>query len=147
MSADWLDEQHERMKKQSWFRPDTKYGRPQAEKELKGKHAGFFVVRISSQAGHYAISAVRKNGTIDHMLILPSYAGAESKSPGKTQYRLGTYSKDLFNTIPKLIAYYIAHPYYENERLVGIVVPEDQAGGFYFDVKPVDTEQYLEVPE
>lgn len=137
MSHEWLDTQYEKMKKQKWFHWDPKYGRAEAEDELRKRSIGEFVVRISSQPGHYAISVVRKNKQVDHMLILPSYAGAESNSPGKTQYRIGTYSTDLFNTVPKLIAYYIAHPYYGDERLVGIVTPEEQPGGFYFDVKPV----------
>lgn len=28
-------------------------------------------------------------------------------APGRTQYRIGTYSKLVFNTVPKLVAYYI----------------------------------------
>lgn len=154
VSADWLDDQYEKLKKQPWFRPKP-YNRKDAEDELAHKPLGSFVVRVSSQEGHYAVSFVRKNGT-DHMLILPSYvracvtlattdgfkddfkdgiseddeqrttvatphtfwlgttfisflsqAGVDSASPGKTQYRIGTYSTDLFNTVPKLVAYYI----------------------------------------
>lgn len=61
--------------------------------------------------GHYAISAVRPKGTIVSMLILPSYAGPESIAPGRTQYRLGTHSRDLFNTVPKLLMYYTGGSY------------------------------------
>jgi hypothetical protein len=63
---------------------------------------------LNIAAGHYAISAIQHKG-MDHMLILPSYAGPDSSAPGSTRYRLGTYSRDLFNTVPKLIAYYIDH--------------------------------------
>lgn len=34
---------------------------------------------------------------------------------------------------------YVAHPFFENERLIGMVKPEEQSGGFtYFDVEPVE---------
>lgn len=92
---------------QPWFRGDEKYARDDATKELRSKPPGTFVVRVSrSEPGHYAISAVRPKGSIVSMLILPSYAGPESIAPGRTQYRLGTHSRDLFNTVPKLLMYY-----------------------------------------
>lgn len=59
------------------------------------------------QIGHYAISVTQPKG-MDHMLILPTFAD-DPAAPGLTRYRLGTHSRDLFNTIPKLIAYYIDH--------------------------------------
>lgn len=85
-------------------------------------------------------------------------AGKDSSAPGNTRYRLGTYSKMLFNTVPKLVAYYngakphlstfctgstryahnttsAAHPYIDKHILVGDVVPEEQAGG-YLEVTP-----------
>eukprot|EP00730_Choanoeca_flexa_P004517 TRINITY_DN11719_c0_g2_i3.p1 TRINITY_DN11719_c0_g2~~TRINITY_DN11719_c0_g2_i3.p1 ORF type:complete len:189 (+),score=67.13 TRINITY_DN11719_c0_g2_i3:60-626(+) len=136
VQPDWLDEQYSMMTAQQWFRKKP-FGRKEAEDELKGKPVGSFLVRVSSQDGNYAISVVRPGPSVEHMLVLPSYAGPNSTAPGKTQYRIGTYSTDLFNTIPKLIAYYIAHPYYQQEKLIGLVMPEEQDGGFYFDVKPV----------
>jgi hypothetical protein len=74
VSADWLDDQYERLKKQPWFRPKP-YNRKDAEDELSHQPLGSFVVRVSSQEGHYAVSFTRKSG-IDHMLILPSYVRA-----------------------------------------------------------------------
>eukprot|EP00045_Choanoeca_perplexa_P003870 m.34058 g.34058 ORF g.34058 m.34058 type:complete len:189 (-) comp12271_c0_seq2:1291-1857(-) len=136
VQPDWLDEQYTMLTTQPWFRKKG-FGRTQAEAELADKPIGSFLVRVSSQEGNYAISVVRPGPNVEHMLVLPSYAGPNSTAPGKTQYRIGTYSTDLFNTIPKLIAYYIAHPYYQQEKLVGLVVPEEQDGGFYFDVKPL----------
>jgi len=81
--------------------------REQSVQELGDKPGGSFLVRVSSQPGRYAISVVQRGGNIEHMLILPSYAGPQSAAPGKTQYRIGTYSKLVFNTVPKLVAYYI----------------------------------------
>ena len=115
------------MTTQPWFRKKG-YGRVEAETELKDKPVGSFLLRVSSQEGNYAISVVRPGPKVEHMLVLPSYAGPSSAAPGKTQYRIGTYSSDLFNTMPKLVAYYIAHPYYQDEKLVGLVVPEEQVG-------------------
>eukprot|EP00056_Hartaetosiga_gracilis_P020014 m.17151 g.17151 ORF g.17151 m.17151 type:complete len:192 (+) comp8103_c0_seq1:64-639(+) len=132
----WLDAQVELLKKQPWFKASP-FGRREAEKELKDKPKGAFLVRVSSQKGHYAVSVKRKSGEVDHMLVLPSWAGAESNAPGQTQYRIGTYTTDLFNTIPKLVAFYIGHPFYDDERLIGIVESEDQDGGFYLDVEPI----------
>ncbi len=80
-----------------------------------------------------------------------------SGAPGNTRYRLGTYSKDRFNTVPKLVAYYIgtagsapnphawlachvvnsnlprspAHPYIGRHFLMGEVIPENQNGGAF----------------
>lgn len=73
---------------------------------------------------------VQEGKHFDHMLILPSYAGNDSGAPGNTRYRLGTYSRLLFNTVPKLVAYYIGHPYINTSRLKGEVVPEEQEGGY-----------------
>ena len=96
------------------------------------KAAGSFVTRVSqSQPGHFALSVVQEGKHFDHMLILPSYAGNDSGAPGNTRYRLGTYSRLLFNTVPKLVAYYIGHPYINTSRLIGEVVPEAQEGGKY----------------
>jgi hypothetical protein len=36
----------------------------------------------------------------------------------------------LFNTVPKLVAYYIGHPYINTSRLVGACVEEQQEGGY-----------------
>eukprot|EP00055_Hartaetosiga_balthica_P013722 m.71544 g.71544 ORF g.71544 m.71544 type:complete len:192 (-) comp8354_c0_seq1:2397-2972(-) len=132
----WLDAQEQLLLKQPWFRPSP-FGRKQSDSELKGKPKGAFLVRASSQKGHYAVSVKRKSGVVDHMLVLPSWAGNDSDAPGQTQYRIGTYTTDLFNTIPKLIAFYIGHPFFDDERLIGIVQSEDQDGGFYIDVQPV----------
>jgi hypothetical protein len=125
VQPDWLDEQYAMMTTQAWFRKKG-FGRAEAEAELSDKPIGSFLLRVSSQDGNYAISVVRPGPKVEHMLVLPSYAGPSSTAPGKTQYRIGTYSTDLFNTMPKLVAYYIAHPYYEQEKLVGLVMPEEQ---------------------
>lgn len=93
----------------------------------------------STCTGHYAISAVTYDKTLDHMLILPSWVSAiqcctaraltirqapkESNAPGQTQYRLGTMSKTVFNTVPKMIAYYIGTSLFLNpspEQVQGI---------------------------
>lgn len=85
-----------------------------SQSEPGRSNSSFFVVARNcppSQLmfpGHYAISSIQHKG-MDHMLILPSYAGPDSTAPGCTRYRLGTYSRDLFNTVPKLIAFYIDH--------------------------------------
>eukprot|EP00049_Salpingoeca_infusionum_P011635 m.203115 g.203115 ORF g.203115 m.203115 type:complete len:196 (+) comp14987_c1_seq1:80-667(+) len=134
VSDDWLTSQHQLLSSQPWFR-SSPYGRQSADSELAGKPVGSFVVRVSSQQGNYAVSVVRDSGKVDHMLVLPSWAGSDSTAPGQTQYRIGTYSTNLFNTIPKLVAYYIAHPFYNNERLLGFVMPESQDGGLYLDVR------------
>lgn len=133
VEMDWLSEQWDLLKDQPWFRGHMH--RQEAIEELQPTRAGTFVVRVSSEPGHYAISTKQDNGNIEHMLILPSWAGYDTNAPGNTRYRLGTYSKLLFNTVPKLIAYYIAHPYIEHHRLVGEVLPEKQNGG-YLDVAP-----------
>mmetsp|Transcript_897 Transcript_897/g.2659 ORF Transcript_897/g.2659 Transcript_897/m.2659 type:complete len:431 (+) Transcript_897:211-1503(+) len=133
VQQDWLSEQWDLLSAQPWFRGFQT--REDASHELREKPPGTFVVRVSSsETGHYAISAIQHSG-MDHMLILPSYAGPNSTAPGSTRYRLGTYSKDLFNTVPKLIAYYIDHEYIDVRRLQGEVVEEDQPGG-YMDVNP-----------
>eukprot|EP00037_Helgoeca_nana_P002128 m.31959 g.31959 ORF g.31959 m.31959 type:complete len:221 (-) comp12382_c0_seq1:114-776(-) len=134
VDQDWLSEQWDLMAEQPWFRGDMK--RDTAKKELQKKSVGSFVVRVSqSEPGHFALSVVQEGAKLDHMLVLPSFAGHDSTAPGKTQYRLGTYSKFLFNTIPKLCAYYIGHPYIGNSRLLGQVVPEKQEGG-YLSITP-----------
>ena len=48
---------------------------------------------------------------------------------------MGTYSRLLFNTIPKLCAYYIGHPYINDCYMRGEVAPEKQEGG-YMTVEP-----------
>eukprot|EP00041_Stephanoeca_diplocostata_P020497 m.460408 g.460408 ORF g.460408 m.460408 type:complete len:200 (+) comp21594_c0_seq3:132-731(+) len=129
VDQDWLSDQWELMAEQPWFRGDM--SRESSKKELKSRPVGSFVVRVSqSEPGHFALSVVQEGGQLDHMLILPSFAGHDSTAPGKTQYRLGTYSKLLFNTIPKLCAYYIGHTYIGNSRLRGEVKPETQEGGY-----------------
>ncbi|EGD78356.1 hypothetical protein PTSG_09422 [Salpingoeca rosetta] len=137
VSPSWLNNQQSLLKKQPWFRA-APYGRREAVDELQAAPVGTFVVRPSSDTGKYAISVKRKNGNVDHMLILPSWGGPDSTAPGQTQYRIGTYSSALFNTVPKLIAYYVVHPYFDDEMLAGIVLPEEQEGGYnYMDVCPV----------
>jgi len=115
-------------------------------------------VRVSqSQPGHYAISAIQHNNHFDHMLILPSQAhGGDVNAPGNTRYRLGTTTREMFNTVPKLIAYYIDRPYIDVRRLQGTVVPEQAGRGGYEEVNPhapqwlkgaisrVDAEAFLE---
>lgn len=134
VQPDWLSEQWDLLAEQPWFRGFMQ--RDDAMAELRTKSPGSFVVRVSnSEPGHYAISAVQFNSQMDHMLILPSYAGENTNAPGATRYRLGTYSKLLFNTVPKLIAYYIDHEYIDVRRLQGEVVAENQVGG-YMDVNP-----------
>lgn len=134
ISPDWLTEQWNMMQAQSWFKGFL--SREEACTLLDGQRPGTFVVRVSvSQPGHYAISVVQPKNHFEHMLILPSFAGKDSSAPGNTRYRLGTYSKMLFNTVPKLVAYYNAHPYIDKHVLVGDVVPEEQAGG-YLEVTP-----------
>jgi len=144
VDQDWLSDQWGLMAEQAWFRGDMR--RDAAKKELHKRPVGSFVVRVSqSEPGHFALSVVQEGGKLDHMLVLPSFAGKDSSAPGKTQYRLGTYSKLLFNTIPKLCAYYIGHPYIGNSRLHGEVIPEKQEGG-YLSVAPntddLDAEDY-----
>ena len=81
---------------------------------LKGTPSGSFLVReSSSQVGQFALSVVTnrrvaKEG-LEHLLIIPSFAGTGSTAPGNTRYRLGTNNHAMFNTIAKLIAYYIGH--------------------------------------
>eukprot|EP00053_Salpingoeca_punica_P007697 m.70020 g.70020 ORF g.70020 m.70020 type:complete len:239 (-) comp14283_c1_seq1:1388-2104(-) len=128
MEEDWLSEQWDLLKNQPWFRGHMK--RADAVDELQGRPAGSFLVRVSSEPGHYAISVIQDNGRIEHMLILSSYAGEGTNAPGDTRYRLGTYSTYYFNTVPKLIAYYIANPYIEHHKLRGVVQPEQQDGGY-----------------
>ena len=86
-------------------------------------------MRVSvSEPGHYAISCIQHGNDFDHMLILPSRAADTGTSaPGGTRYRLGTYTKELFNTVPKLVAYYIDHAYIDKRRLQGHVRPEGSA--------------------
>jgi hypothetical protein len=136
VDPDWLADQWDLLSEQKWFRGFQ--GRQEAKDELAGKPPGSFITRVSaSQPGHFALSVIQKNGHFDHMLILPSYAGKEAGAPGNTRYRLGTYSRLLFNTIPKLVAYYIGHPYIDDLHLNGDVAPEKQEGG-YMMVDPDD---------
>jgi len=136
VEPDWLNDQWDMLSEQPWFRGFQ--GRDEAKTELNGMPAGSFIVRVSqSQPGHYAISVIQDKKHYDHMLILPSQVDASSGAPGNTRYRLGTYSRLLFNTIPKLCAYYIGHPYIKESRLKGEVVPEKQEGG-YMMVEPDD---------
>lgn len=130
LEDDWLTEQWSLLERQPWFR--GKQQREEAEAELLGQSPGSFVVRVSTtEPGHYAISTVQFRGQMDHQLILPSRAGSNGEAaPGNTRYRLGTYSKELFNTIPKLCAYYIDRPYIDVRRLQGTVVSESQPGGY-----------------
>eukprot|EP00035_Acanthoeca_spectabilis_P004255 m.101294 g.101294 ORF g.101294 m.101294 type:complete len:1152 (+) comp12506_c0_seq2:67-3522(+) len=127
-SADWLTHQWDLLQQQQWFRGF--YKRKDAESELRKSPQGSFIVRVSeSQPGRYAISAIQ-GGAIQHLLVIPSYAGNDPNAPGGTRYRLGETSRILFNTVPKLCAYYIAHPYHKHFKLSGHVQPEQQAGGF-----------------
>jgi len=138
VNPDWLEEQWKLLSDQPWFRGDPKYRREDADAELLPQNPGTFVVRVSfSQPGHYAISAKSKKGHVHSMLILPSWAGPNSDAPGRTVYRLGSTSKLIFNTIVKLVKYYSEHNYYECDRLVGEIRPENQKGG-YLMVKPGD---------
>jgi len=134
VQPDWLSEQWDLLAEQPWFRGFMQ--REDAVAELRNQPHGHFVVRVSnSEPGHYAISGIQHKG-MDHMLILPSAAGnGGAHAPGNTRYRLGTMSKLLFNTVPKLIAYYIDHEYIDVRRLQGSVVQENQVGG-YMDVNP-----------
>ncbi|EGD74060.1 hypothetical protein PTSG_05752 [Salpingoeca rosetta] len=131
VNPEWLEEQWKLLSVQPWFRGAQSYTRHDATTELAQAEPGTFVVRISqSQPGHYAISAKTTANKIVSMLILPSWAGADSTAPGHTQYRLGTASTLLFNTVPRLIKYYTENNYYMGERLKGEVVPEQQEGGY-----------------
>jgi|ERR1719272_70185 len=129
VQPDWLKDQWDLLSNQPWFTGFQ--SRAEAKQKLDVSPAGSFVTRVSqSQPGHFALSVVQEGKHFDHMLILPSYAGNDSGAPGNTRYRLGTYSRLLFNTVPKLVAYYIGHPYINTSRLIGEVVPEAQEGGY-----------------
>eukprot|EP00055_Hartaetosiga_balthica_P018783 m.135356 g.135356 ORF g.135356 m.135356 type:complete len:225 (-) comp9941_c0_seq1:136-810(-) len=131
VNPDWLEEQWKLLAVQPWFRGDETYNREDATRELSKTDPGSFVVRVSiSQPGHYAISTKTKAGKIVSMLILPSWAGPNSNAPGQTQYRLGSTSKLLFNTVPKLIQYFCENNYYRGDSLKGDVIPEKQEGGY-----------------
>eukprot|EP00039_Didymoeca_costata_P016630 m.300660 g.300660 ORF g.300660 m.300660 type:complete len:1171 (+) comp16422_c0_seq10:196-3708(+) len=122
----WLMEQWTQLQTQPWFRGFAT--RDAAIKELKRKDPGCFIVRVSeSEPGHYAIS-VRQAERVEHFLILPTYAGDKSVS-GSTRYRLGKNSRLLFNSVPKLIGFYIGHPLVtpsgERFTLVGDIVMND----------------------
>jgi len=135
VEPDWLSEQWDMLSDQPWFRGFQ--NRDECEQELNAYPPGGFVVRVSvSEPGHYAISCIQHGNDFDHMLILPSRAADTGTSaPGGTRYRLGTYTKELFNTVPKLVAYYIDHAYIDKRRLQGHVRPETQVGG-YVEVNP-----------
>eukprot|EP00056_Hartaetosiga_gracilis_P016139 m.4046 g.4046 ORF g.4046 m.4046 type:complete len:227 (-) comp3791_c0_seq1:50-730(-) len=131
VNPDWLEEQWKLLAIQPWFRGNEGYQRQDATKELRDADPGTFVVRVSvSQPGHYAISTKTRSGKIVSMLILPSWAGPDSNAPGQTQYRLGSTSKLLFNTVPKLIQYFSENNYYRGDSLKGEVIPEKQEGGY-----------------
>lgn len=145
MNDEWIEQQHDKLSKQPWYKGDI--GRKDALTVLKGKQDGAFLVRASqSQPGTYACSLVDK-GKVDHMLLLPSYAGAEAEAPGATYYRFGTKTKRLFNTVPKLIAYYIGHELDGTKlKLQGEVHAESQAGGFLASTAEEDNEgAYMEM--
>eukprot|EP00729_Bicosta_minor_P013200 gene13200-1318_t len=108
LEPDWLEAQWDKLKTQPWFAGDM--NRVGAIEQLKDQDNGHFV---SSKEGHFALSVVTnrrgsKDG-LEHLLIMPSFAGKDSNAPGNTRYRLGTGNHCLFNTIAKLIAYYIGH--------------------------------------
>mmetsp|Transcript_16675 Transcript_16675/g.49035 ORF Transcript_16675/g.49035 Transcript_16675/m.49035 type:complete len:1171 (+) Transcript_16675:59-3571(+) len=127
-SMEWLTHQWDLLAQQEWFRGFC--SRKDAESELRKMPSGAFVVRVSeSKPGRYAIS-VLQGGVVQHLLVIPSYAGNDPNAPGGTRYRLGETSRILFNTVPKLCAYYIARPYHRLFRLRGHVKAEQQAGGF-----------------
>lgn len=114
LESDWLEVQWGKLSCQPWFAGDA--SRDQAKELLKGKPAGSFVVRQSSKAGHFAVTMVtavgykaRTDTGFESLLILPSRAKKDSGAPGNTQYRLGTQNPCLFNTVVKLIEYYIGH--------------------------------------
>jgi len=128
----WLSEQWVMLEQQPWFRGFV--DRHKSQDELRTAPIGTFVVRVSeSQPGHYAITTVQERVGIKHILVLPSYAGRDPTAPGATRYRLGKASRKLFNTVPKLIAYYISKPYHMDNLVVhqlkGAVMAESQSGG------------------
>ena len=53
--------------------------------------------------GHFALSVVtnrrQSKGGLEHLLILPSFAGKDSNAPGNTRYRLGAYYKNKKETV------------------------------------------------
>lgn len=104
----WLEHQHKLMKNMPWFRHH--FTRADASRDLHGQAQGAFLVRLSSQAGHYAIS-VNMGNKMENLLILPSWDATKS-TKGETLYRLGTRSVDLFVSIPDLLQYYVRKPFY-----------------------------------
>ena len=128
----WQRLQQHALVRQPWYRGSR--SRSQAHAELLDQPEGTFVVRYStSRPGHYACSFVEGH-RVHNMLVMPSYAGKSHGSPGSTMYRFGTKSRLMFNTIPKLIAYYIGHPYEGTRRLRGTVEFEMQDGGFTAEI-------------
>eukprot|EP00041_Stephanoeca_diplocostata_P037818 m.1447794 g.1447794 ORF g.1447794 m.1447794 type:complete len:1137 (+) comp25110_c0_seq12:126-3536(+) len=129
---EWLMHQWDLLSEQDWF--EGFCTREEAQEILADRINGSFVVRASeSYHGHYAISVVQRTderAVCHHLLIFPSYAGGDPTVPGGTRYRLGKEQRNMFNTVPKLIAYYIANPYHHHYRLRGHVKQERQAGGF-----------------
>jgi hypothetical protein len=130
---EWLAHQWEVLHEQPWFRGFC--GRGEAESELKRNPSlGAFVVRVSeSKPGHYAISVLQRDSKsrpkVEHMLVLPSYAGRDPSAPGGTRYRLGETSRYLFNSVSKLVAFYNSRPYHTNNNKLNGTVYEIQGEG------------------
>lgn len=89
----WLDKQNKLMERLSWFRGS--YSRQQAKEDLFTAPPGSFLVRISSQPGHYAISVKMTQTHMESVLILPSW-DSRQEADGETLYRLGSNSNTLF---------------------------------------------------
>jgi hypothetical protein len=90
-NAIWMEKKWELMKAQPWYRHDMK--REAVPNYLAGQPPGTFIVRPSSRKGQFAISFVTPPGytaggkkrLVENMLILPSFAGANSTAPGNTR--------------------------------------------------------------
>lgn len=108
----WLVEQNKLMTNLPWYR--NNYKREDAIEELEEQQIGSFVVRYSSQPGHYAISA-QMGYALEHMLILPSWDPTRC-ARGETLYRLGSKSTKLFVSIPDLIQFYTHTPFYTDHQ-------------------------------
>lgn len=108
----WLIEQNKLMTHLPWYR--NNYKREDAIEELEEQPIGSFLVRYSSQPGHYAISA-QMGYALEHMLILPSWDSTRC-ARGETLYRLGSKSTKLFVSIPDLIQFYTHTPFYTDHQ-------------------------------